>query len=154
METLSKSGAWTAPETEAFLKSFVGPIRVAVTTASSFPLICSLWYQYAEGRIYCATQADAAIVRHVKRDGKCAFEFSPNEPPYFGVRGRGVASVFEVGGADLLEQVSTRYLGAEDSLFRRWLRKRADNEVRLVISPTWITTWDYRDRMTGEIPGR
>ena len=70
-----------------------------------------------------------------------------NEPPYSGVRGRAVASITPIGAAELLEKLATRYLGSDESPFRSWLRKRAADEVCIRIDPTWLTSWDYRDRM-------
>lgn len=148
MEALSKNSSWSASEAGEFLSTFDGPLRIATTTESGFPLICSLWYQYIEGHIHCATQQNAVLVRHLERNGRCAFEFSPNDPPYFGLRGRGMATVSKTGAEEALEQVSSRYLGNADSPFKNWLLKRSANEVRIEIVPSWMTTWDYRGRMS------
>lgn len=148
MKALSPRSAWSKAQTIEFLDNFGGPLRLAATTESGFPLICSLWYQYRDGRLLCATQKQAVITRHLERDGKCAFEVSTNDPPYSGLRGRGTATLTSVGAAKLLEEVSSRYLGKEDSPFRRWLRQRSADEVCIEIEPTWMTTWDYRNRMS------
>ena len=148
MEALSKKSSWSASETRDFLSTFNGPLRIATTTESGFPMICSLWYQYMDGHIHCATQQDAVLVRHLKRDGRCAFEFSPNAPPYFGLRGRGTATVSKMGAEEALEQISSRYLGNSDSPLKNWLLKRSADEVRIEIVPSWMTTWDYRERMS------
>ncbi len=147
MKTLSPKSAWSASQATDFLESFDGPLRIAVTTASGFPLICSLWYQFRDGQILCATQKQAVITRHLERDGRCAFELSTNDPPYFGLRGRGLATVTSLGAAELLEQVSSRFLGDEETPFKQWLRRRSADEVCIKIEPSWVTSWDYRKRM-------
>lgn len=40
-----------------------------------------------------------------------------------------------------------RYLGTRDSHFAKWLIDRRDNEVAIRIVPSWITAWDYAQRM-------
>lgn len=147
MKALSPQSAWPEPRVEAFLDEYTAPIRVAVATPSGFPLLCSLWFRYVDGKILCATQKDAVIARHLERDGRCAFEISPNEPPYFGLRGRGRATLSSAGAGDVLADLLSRYLGDGDSEFRSWLMKRADDEVCISIEPVWMTTWDYSDRM-------
>lgn len=148
MKALSRKSAWSETAVVEFLETFKGPVRIAATTEFGFPLICSLWYQHWEGTLLCATQRRAALAQHLARDGRCAFELSTNEPPYFGLRGRGVASISSEGAPEILEQVASRYLGEEDSPFRQWLRNRAEDEVCIRIEPAWMTTWDYRNRMT------
>ena len=147
MKTLSPKSAWSASQATDFLESFDGPLRIAVTTDSGFPLICSLWYQFRDGQILCATQKQAVITRHLERDGRCAFELSTNDPPYYGLRGRGLATVTPLGAAELLEQVSSRFLGDEETPFKQWLRRRSADEVCIKIEPSWVTSWDYRKRM-------
>ena len=147
MKALSPQSAWPKNRVEDFLVDCKAPIRVAATTPYGFPILCSLWYRYVDGKILCATQKDAVIARHLGRDGRCAFEISPNEPPYFGLRGRGRATISNEGAVDVLADLLSRYLGEGDSEFRSWLMNRADDEVCISIEPIWMTTWDYRDRM-------
>lgn len=147
MNGLSAKSAWSGARVESFLSTYRAPLRVAVQAENGFPLLCSLWFAYEEGRILCATQRDAALVRHLERNDACAFELAPNEPPYFGVRGRGRAEITPDGATEQLERLIDRYLGDRKSSLAAWLLGRADQEIGLVIEPVWITSWDYSERM-------
>jgi nitroimidazol reductase NimA-like FMN-containing flavoprotein (pyridoxamine 5'-phosphate oxidase superfamily) len=145
---VATSSAWPLGGIETFLTSFDAPLRVAATRQDGFPLLCSLWFRYAEGHLYCATQRDARIARALEADGRCAFELAPNQPPYHGVRGRGQAMLRTEGGEAELERLIDRYLGDRSTNLARWLLARAANEVVLAIRVDWITSWDYRARMS------
>ena len=146
--TIGSKSAWSSVEVEAFLASYQAPMRLAVMSGSGFPLICSVWFAYDGERILCATTRQSKIVECIGADPKCAFEFAPNEPPYYGVRGHGTATVSSEGSMDLLGSLVDRFLGARDTDFARWLLSRTKDEVTLSIEPHWITAWDYRDRMS------
>ena len=130
------------------LESYLAPLRLAVVEESGFPLICSLWFHYADERLYCATAKTSKVAEYLRRNPKCGFELAPNEPPYFGVRGHGIASVSTEGADDLLARLVDRYLGTRDSEFSRWLLGRAREEVAIQIEIEWITSWDYSSRMS------
>lgn len=144
---LGEGSAWTEDETLAFLDRFRVPLRVSANTPSGFPLICSLWFRRDGERLLCATQRSAHVARCLERDPRCAFELAPNEPPYFGVRGRGMARIRTEGAEAVLESLIDRYLDDRDSALARWLLARAADEVVIEIEPEWLTSWDYRDRM-------
>ena len=149
MKGLSKQSAWSADEVARFFADFRAPLRVAAQRDSGFPILCSLWFNHRDDRLFCATQRDAKIVEALERSPGCAFELAPNEPPYFGVRGRGTAHITGEGAQTELESLVDRYLGNRDSELASWLLGRADQEVVIVIEPAWLTSWDYRDRMSG-----
>ncbi len=146
---VARTAAWAEDEIAAFLADFKAPLRLAATTESQFPLLCSLWFRFADGYLYCATQADSTIARALRRDSHCAFEAAPNEPPYFGVRGRGHARLTTEGASEELEGLIDRYLGNGAKSLRRWLLSRADNEIVIAIEIERITAWDFRERMSG-----
>lgn len=144
---MAASSAWALDEIETFLTTFDAPLRIAATRGDDFPILCSLWYRYEAGWLYCATQRDAQIARAIGQDGRCAFELAPNEPPYLGVRGRGRAALRVEGGEAELGRLIDRYLGDRTSRLAGWLLSRAANEVVLAIRIEWVTAWDYRARM-------
>ena len=125
-------------------------MRLAVLSDSGFPLICSLWFAYEEGRLFCATKRQAKIVDCILANPRCGFEIATNETPYFGVRGNGVATVSADGSMDLLGNLVDRYLGSRETKFSRWLLSQADDEVKIEIDIRWMTSWDYRGRMSGQ----
>jgi hypothetical protein len=97
--------------------------------------------------IWCATSPSAFVVKSLKRLASCSFEVAADTPPYFGVRGRGNATLHPEYGGDVLEALVDRYLGNRDSEFARWLLARRASEMAIRISPKSFTSWDFRDRM-------
>jgi hypothetical protein len=148
-DVVAAGSPWTAAEIDRFLTTWRSPLRLAVNTDAGFPLICSLWFLYHEGRIQCATPRSATVVECLQGDPKCGFELAPNEPPYFGVRGRGVARISSDGSMDLLGRLVDRHLGRRDTKFARWLLGRSVDEVTITIDIDWITSWDFSRRMSG-----
>ncbi len=145
---LSPKSAWPAERVASFLDETRVPMRLATRAESGFPILCSLWFLYDEGRLLCATQGDAMVVRALSTDPRCAFEISTNEMPYFGFRGRGSVEVGREGAVDALERLIDRYLGGRDSGLAKWLLSRAENEVYLSIEIDWATSWDFSQRMS------
>lgn len=148
MSNLSSQSAWSSDRVEEFLESYRAPLRLAVVDASGFPLICSLWFRYEGGRILCATPRHSKVAKCLRENPKCGFELAPNEPPYYGVRGRGTASLVADGAPALLGDLVDRYVGNRDSKFSKWLLARTDDETSLEIEIEWMTSWDYSRRMS------
>jgi len=148
MNVLSAGSAWSAEEVRTFLETYRAPLRLAVLGESGFPLVCSLWFAYANGQILCATKRQSTVVDHLSANPKCGFELAPNEPPYFGVRGRGVVTVSSEGAMDLLGDLVESYLGSRETRFANWLLNRSDEEVVLAIDIQWMTSWDFSRRMS------
>ena len=115
---------------------------------SNFPLFCSLWFAYEDGRLLCATTRQAKVVECILANPRCGFEIATNEPPYFGVRGQGVAVVSAEGAMDLLGNLVDRYLGSRETRLASWLLSRSDDEVKIELDIRWMTSWDYSRRMT------
>jgi hypothetical protein len=148
MDSVSVASAWPANKVEDFLSTYLSPMRLAVVSDSGFPLICSLWFAYEPGRLLCATTRQAKVVDCILAKPQCGFEIAPNEPPYFGVRGQGIATVSSDGSMDLLGNLVDRYLGSRETKFARWLLSRSDDEVTIEIDIRWMTSWDYSKRMS------
>jgi hypothetical protein len=132
---------------ESYLHSAKIPIRLACTTESGWPMALSLWFQYQNGRLFCATQKSARVVSYLLNNPRCAFEIAEDRPPYCGVRGQAIASIDEKIGASILEQLLVRYLGGIDNLLARKLLANRENEVAIVLKPVNVFTWDFSRRM-------
>jgi hypothetical protein len=148
--SLVVTGPYSLAEAERYLRETVVPLRLACTTSAGWPLVLSLWYLYRDGALWCATSPAALILRHLDHDDRCGFEVAPNEPPYRGVRGQARATVLRGGGGSLLEELIQRYLGTTSSALARQLLARAAEEVAIRLTPTRLSSWDYRRRMTAE----
>jgi hypothetical protein len=148
MTPIRSGSAWSAPQIEQYLRETCIPVRLAFLATDGAPLLCSLWYLYDSGFIWCATQRGARLTALLARDGRCAFEVAGDDPPYRGVRGQGEASLCVAEGPDVLLRLIDRYLHRRDSGFARWLVARSDQEVAIRIRPRWLTSWDFGARMS------
>jgi len=145
--TIPRSGPWTASQVREFLSEVRIPMRLAANTDNGFPVVLSLWFLADGDEILGAVHRDARIAQRLGTDPRCAFEIAPNEPPYFGVRGQATASLDSAGARELLERLLERYVGTTDSKLGRFLLSRADQELVVRLTPQWIGTWDYSERM-------
>lgn len=147
--TLSTRGPWSPAEIEDYLGKSRYPLRLACTGADGFPRVVSLWYRYEGGVLYCATHQASALARLLRGNDKVGFEIAPNEPPYFGVRGQGIATLQAPGAEQTLRELLETYLGGVDSDLAQWLLSRGDEELLISITPRRLYSWDYRERMDG-----
>jgi nitroimidazol reductase NimA-like FMN-containing flavoprotein (pyridoxamine 5'-phosphate oxidase superfamily) len=142
------TGDWDREAVEAYLHDRAIPIRLGCRTPAGVPWMLSLWYQYRDETFHCATAAEADVVRHVEHEPHVSFEVSDDQPPYKGVRGHGLVTV-EPDGKPLLRELLERYVGGTDSGFARRLLAPDRDEVRLVLEPRKLYSWDFGDRMDG-----
>jgi len=147
MPTIRSSSAWDAEQINHFLADTVIPIRLACIDRDGEPLICSLWYLYADGALWCATQQSASVIALLEANPRCGFEVAPETMPYRGVRGQGRVSLSAADGPATLLRLIERYLGTRDSGFAKWLIERSSTEVAIRIEIAWLTSWDFSQRM-------
>lgn len=134
-------------QVEMYLRDIRIPLRLACRTQSGWPMIVSLWFQYQDGQLLCATQKSARVVEYLLNDPRCAFEVSADLPPYCGVRGQAIAHIDQEIGEEVLEQLLVRYLGGTDNELGKTLLAKRETEVAIVLEPKQIYTWDFSKRM-------
>jgi nitroimidazol reductase NimA-like FMN-containing flavoprotein (pyridoxamine 5'-phosphate oxidase superfamily) len=134
-------------EIESYLNVALIPLRLACTTESGWPMAVSLWFQYQDGCLYCATQKSARVVRYLQNDPRCAFEIAADLPPYCGVRGQAIAKIDERIGKEILMQLLVRYLGDMDNPLAQDLMIKSDNEIAIILEPVNLFIWDFSKRM-------
>ncbi len=144
---IRSTSTWDAPRIESFLLNAMIPVRLSCLSRNGAPLVCSLWYLYDDGVIWCATQRTAQLAKLLQENAGCGFEVAGDLAPYRGVRGQGRANLLGSAGPALLLRLIDRYLQRRDSAFAKWLLARKDQEVAIRIEPIWVTSWDYSTRM-------
>lgn len=149
---VTRRSAWDLAQIEEYLGNARIPLRLACNGGKGFPSLASLWFEYRDGTLWCATHASSAILRLLENDPRCAFEIATNEVPYHGVRGQAEVTLTRAGAGELLERLITRYLGDSNPGLARWLLSRVDEEYALCLRPLWVSAWDYRGRMTTAAP--
>lgn len=142
-----RSGPWDLVDIQGFLDSTVIPMRLA-TLGSVGPMVQSLWYLFDGSALWCCTQRDSVVAARLRSDPRCGFEIAGDDPPYRGVRGRGVASMDAGLASELLERLISRYLIDPESPLALWLQSRVTDEVAIRIDTLVVSSWDYSSRMT------
>jgi len=140
-------GPWTQAQVEAFLHNSTIPLRLACVGEDGFPRVVSVWYGYDGQHLRCVSHRSSQLVGLLQRCDRVGFELAPNEPPYHGVRGQGIAMLDSDADGAVLRQMLERYLSGTDSKLARWLLSRAEDEVLISIEPLRLFSWDYRERM-------
>jgi nitroimidazol reductase NimA-like FMN-containing flavoprotein (pyridoxamine 5'-phosphate oxidase superfamily) len=140
-------GDWSTDEAERFLREQRIPVRIACRTPPGGLWMLSLWYRYSDGRLACATGANARVVDYLREDPGVAFAVSTNDPPYRGVRGAGSATVAPDEDTETLRTMLERYLGGTDSELAEILLAPGREEVRIEVEVDRAYTWDFSDRM-------
>lgn len=140
-------GPWDRDEIDHFLCDSTIPLRLACVGADGYPRVVSVWYGYHNGAIHCVSHRSSQLVAMLKQSDRVGFEVAPNEPPYHGVRGQGVAVLGPDREGETLTWLLHRYLDGTDSRLARWLLSRVDEEVLITINPQRLFSWDYRERM-------
>lgn len=144
---IQTSGPWNPQRIETYLLNTVVPLRLAVMAPSGWPVLVSLWFFYDSGKIICASRSHSKIISLLSENPKCAFEVSPDSPPYHGVRGQGMAVLGNESSTTTLERLHDRFLGNGKTTFRSWLIGGASEEIVITILPKRIMSWDYSGRM-------
>jgi hypothetical protein len=143
---LDVTGPWDFPEISTFLAQAVIPIRVA-SSGSRGPIVQSLWFDYDEGALWCATQASSLLVKRLTANNEIGFEVSGDDAPYRGVRGTGVASIHPELAGEVLHRLIKKYQGDAETDLSQWLLSRLDKEVAVKITALTLATWDFSGRM-------
>jgi nitroimidazol reductase NimA-like FMN-containing flavoprotein (pyridoxamine 5'-phosphate oxidase superfamily) len=140
-------GPWDKARIDSFLQDTTFPLRLACVGDDGFPRVVSVWYGYDGQHLRCVSHRSSQLVSLLQRCDRVGFELAPNEPPYQGVRGQGIATLDADANGVVLREMLQRYLGGTDSKLAKWLLSRAEDEILITIEPLRLFSWDYRERM-------
>jgi hypothetical protein len=144
---LKSDSAYSERQVVEFLVETAIPLRLACHGHKGYPLVASHWFLYEEGYLCCAVHDSSLVAQLLTDNPKCGFEVAPDTIPYHGVRGQGEVTLSREGAGEMLGRLILRYLGNLDSSLAKWLMSRADGEYLVRIRPTWLTAWDFSERM-------
>ena len=146
MNNISNKSAWNQKQIQEFLEETRIPIRISVVDGK-YPFICSVWFECVDSLLVIVCHKNSKLSRNLIQEGRCAFEIANNEPPYLGVRGKADVQVSGNDAKPTLTNLIKRYLGNTNHRLAHWLLGRSEEEIEFTLHPTWITSWDYRQRM-------
>lgn len=141
------NGAWSRAEMETFLDAALMPVRLGCHHTGGGLWMLSLWYEYDDGQIRCATGSESDVARFLRADDAVSFEISTNRPPYMGVRGAGAATLSPDEDKELLGSLIDRYLGGRESELATMLLTDDRDELVITVEPERLYTWDFTSRM-------
>jgi nitroimidazol reductase NimA-like FMN-containing flavoprotein (pyridoxamine 5'-phosphate oxidase superfamily) len=139
------------PAVAQYLEAVRIPLRLGCTTPGDWPLVVSLWFEYRDGLLYCASHRQAKVISYLQRNSRCGFEIAGDEPPYCGVRGQALATLDDSQGGAVLERLLRRYVGGLDKPLSQRLLQRRDHEVAIILEPVNLFSWNFTDRMKDSV---
>lgn len=107
------------------------------------------WYIYdnASKRIYVETSKQAKKTQNIKKNENIYFCIDSPNPPYKGVRGKGIVKIHEEikFNIPIAEKILVKYLGNTEHPMAQALldMQRNGESVVLEINPKYYSTWDY-----------
>jgi len=139
------------PDIEQYLKAVKIPLRLACTNSDGWPVVLSLWFEYDQGLLYCASHKQAKVISYLQDNPRCGFEIAADQPPYCGARGRGKVTLDENRGEEVLKRLLNRYVGNLDNPLAQKLLLRSDGEIAIVIKPVTLFSWNFTQRMKDSV---
>lgn len=131
-----------------FLQESRIPLRLSAVDRDGFPVICSLWFLYKDGALYCVSHRKSKIIQVLQERPQCGFEVAVNDIPYRGVRGKATASLSSDSDGSLLSRLLDRYLGDSNPQLANWLLSRKADEIAICLQPKTLSSWDFSGRMS------
>lgn len=146
LESSEFYGSWSGAEIEAFFEESRIPLRVSFMTKNGM-LIVPVWFEYRAGCFLSCSPNSSLLVSSLREHPEIAFDISTNDIPYRGVRGRGLARCSMAPDKVALEKMLNRYVSGTDNALAEWLLGRSSAEAIIEIEPSWLTSWDFSNRM-------
>lgn len=107
-------------------------------------LLSPVWHRFRDGGFDVVSAPEDIKVRHLRRDPRASILVYDNEPQYRGVEIRTTAQLLEVDRADVVLEMSIRYLGREAG--EAYAAESADS-ILIRLEPGHVRTWDFADEI-------
>jgi PPOX class probable F420-dependent enzyme len=139
----------TREEAERFLESKLN-LQIATIDEKGEPNIQPVWFYYDkdQGKLLITTSKLAKKTQNLRRKSTIYFSIDDENPPYKGVKGKGIATIVEEDPNRIVlqaDRISMKYLGTLDHPVAKMITDGAmKRDIVLVeISPKFFSTWDY-----------
>jgi PPOX class probable F420-dependent enzyme len=107
-------------------------------------LLSPVWHQWRDNGFDVVSAPDDIKVRQLRRDPRASLLVYDNEPPYRGVEIRTTAQLLEIDRAEVVREMSIRYLGQEAG--EAYAAASADS-ILIRLEPGNVRTWDFADEI-------
>ena len=105
-------------------------------------LLSPVWHQWRDGGFDVVCSPHDIKVRHLRRDPRASLLVYDSEPPYRGVEIRTTPQLLDVDRADIVLEMSVRYLGREAG---EAYAAGSSDSVLVRLEPGEVRTWDFAD---------
>ena len=143
----------TREEAERFLlESSKLNLQIATIDEKGDPNIQPVWFNYDKDaeKLLILTSKSAKKTQNLRNRPTIYFSVDDENPPYKGVKGKGIATVIEDPNRIVpqAEKISMKYLGTLDHPAAKEMADRSRNGegVLVEISPKFFSTWDFGKR--------
>ena len=143
----------TREEAERFLlESSKLNLQIATIDEKGDPNIQPVWFNYDKDaeKLLILTSKSAKKTQNLRNRPTIYFSIDDQNPPYKGVKGKGIATVIEEPNRIVpqAEKISMKYLGTLDHPAAKEMADRSRNGegVLVEISPKFFSTWDFGKR--------
>lgn len=138
----------TKEEADRFLESKLN-LQFATIDNKADPNIQPVWFYYNkdEKKLFIMTGKSTNKSRNVRERPNIYFCVEDGNSPYKGVKGKGVATIFEDPKIIIptVEKIILKYLGSLDHPVAKIIMDRSKSEEGVVIeiTPKFFSTWDF-----------
>ena len=138
----------TEQQTKDFLNTSKLNIHIGTVDEKGHANIHPVWYYYdtSNNKFYVLTGKDSKKVNNLKGNDIIYFCIDDPNPPYKGVRGKGIVKAHENVNfnVSIAKKIAFRYIGTLDHPISYELVERLKNGQGIVleISPIYYSTWD------------
>jgi len=138
----------TEQQTKDFLNTSKLNIHIGTVDEKGHASIHPVWYYYdtSNNKFYVLTGKDSKKVNNLKGNDIIYFCIDDPNPPYKGVRGKGIVKAHENVNFNvpIAKKIAFRYIGTLDHPISYELVERLKNGQGIVleISPIYYSTWD------------
>ena len=138
----------TKEEADRFLESKLN-LQFATIDNKGDPNIQPVWFYYNkdEKKLFIMTGKSTNKSRNVRERPNIYFCVEDGNSPYKGVKGKGVATIFNDLQAviSISEKMITKYLGTLDNPMAKAISERSKSGEGIIIevTPKFFSTWDF-----------